>query len=673
MTNPGFRPWAVALLAIVLAAHITLSVRQFPSIRSIVDPKTPVLVVDHAIHEYHGALGARFLHEHGTTWGYDPFFMAGYPETPVWDSSSNLSILFQTLAGGRYSPAAYKVGLLVCLILTVAMVPAGAWGAGLGETEVAVAALLAWFVFWTGFAADLWRTGLFAFEVASGGLPLLIGLALRVDTRPTVGRWAALTVTGALLVFAHVTTPILALGAVVGFAAAAARRHDQRWAAAMVAAPVLALLANAFWLVPLWRFRGIRTPSFIFMSTDTAWYLWYFLRGPGPDSRNTLALLILGGAGLALWWAEGARVRAAAFGGGALALLALFGFGSLWGVTLVLEPLRFRVPLVLLLAVPAASALCRTAGWATRAFGGGRRGGALTALGGAALVAGLAFATPFTFRFAGARCAIAWSRPLVVGLRPEMHALVRALRMKTDPSARVLFEDQLRLLEATDPESVHWTPLLPFLLQPDARQLIGGLYHTAFIAHNRAASFGDFQLGGRYIEQWSPGELTAYFDRYNIGWVVCWSPLSRFTFDHLPAARRIAVVPRYGTPYRRFAPEPHTLQVFQQRTDPATAMKYLSEAESLYAIYRIERPHSFFLRGTGQVSAVDANRVELSGVVPDGGEVVLSLHWLETWRTDPPLAVGPTSVPGDQVPFIRIKLDGPAERVVLFNGYGDRP
>jgi hypothetical protein len=669
VTSPRFPPWAVALLAVILAAHITLSVRLFPGVQSIVDPDAPVLMVDHTIHEYHGALGARFLREHGTTWGYDPFFMAGYPETPVWDSSSNLSILFQSLAGGRYSPAAYKLGLLVCMVLTVAMDPAGAWGAGLGGPEVAVAALLAWLAFWTGFAAVLWRSGLFAFVVASGGLPLLIGLALRVDARPTAGRWAALTVAGALLVFAHVTTPVLALGAMVGFASASACRHGRRWSAAMVASPVLALLANAFWLVPMWRFRGIRTPSFIFLRTDSAWYLWDFFLRPGPDSRLTLALVILGGAGLALWWAEGARVRAAAFGGAALMLLALFGFGSLWGVAVALEPLRFRVPLALVLAVPAGSALCRAAGRTTRAFRGGRRGAALTALGGAALLAGLVLATPRTFRFAGERFAAAWNRPLVVGLRPEMHALVRTLRTRTDPSARVLFEDQLRLLEATDPESVHWTPLLPFLLQPDARQFIGGLYETAFIAHNRAASFGDFQLGGRYIEQWSPGELAVYFDRYNVGWVVCWSPLSRFYFDHLPSVRLIAVVPRYCTHYRPFAPEPHTLRALQERTDPATVMKYLSQAESRYAIYRVERPHSFFLRGTGRVSSVDANRVELSDVVPDGGEVVLSLHWLDTWRVDPPLPVSPAPVPGDPVPFVRIKLDDPAERVVLFNGY----
>lgn len=667
---PRLRRWAVGLLALVLVAHTVLSFRQFPSARAIVDPDAPVVVVDHAIHEYHGALGARFLTEHGTSWGYDPFFMAGYPETPVWDSSSNLSILFQTLAGGRYSPGAYKVGLLVCLVLTVAMIPAGARATGLGGPEVAVAAVLGWLVFWAGFSSDLWRTGLFAFEFASGGLVLLIGLALRFESGPSPGRWVALTAAGALLLFAHVTTPILALGAVIGFALTAPWRHGWRWSAALVLAALLVLAANAFWLVPLWRFRHIRSTSYIFMRTDSAWFLRDFLLDRTPDARLTLALLILSVPGLALWWRDGARVRAASFAGSAAVLLALFGFGSLWGVTQVLEPLRFRVPLAFLLTVPAASALCRATGRAARALGGGRRGAAVVAVGGGVLLVGLVLATPVTFHITVIRFLAAWNRPLVVGLQPEMHTLIRALRTRTDPSARILFEDQLRLLEVTDAESVHWTALLPFLLKPDARQFIGGVYQTAFITHNKAASFGDFQLGGRYVDEWTPRELDAYFDRYNVGWVVAWSPLSRFVFDRLPSAKPVVTLPRYSTRGRPFNPHPRMVQVIYQRGGRAAANKYLNEAEGLYTIYRIERTPSFFLRGAGEVSSVDFNRVELSNVVPDGGEAVLSMHWQDTWRTDPPLEIGPAPVPDDPVPFVRIKLDRPLGRIVLYNGYG---
>src|SRR5437870_12682876 len=82
------------VLVAVLVLHGVQSLRLFGSWRSLIDNQ-PIVMVDHAIHLDHGALGARFLREHGTTWGYDPFFMAGYPETPIWDSSSNLAIVFQ--------------------------------------------------------------------------------------------------------------------------------------------------------------------------------------------------------------------------------------------------------------------------------------------------------------------------------------------------------------------------------------------------------------------------------------------------------------------------------------------------------------------------------------------------------------------------------------------------
>src|SRR5206468_969076 len=105
---------------------------------------------------------------------------------------------------------------------------------------------------------------------------------------------------------------------------------------------------------------------------------------------------------------------------------------------------------------------------------------------------------------------LATERPLIVGFTPEMRRLGEWFRANTDPSARILFEDQLRLLEATDPESVHWTPLLPSMLGPDARMFIGGLYQTAFIRHHRMAAFGDFQLGDRPIDEWSTAEVGRY-------------------------------------------------------------------------------------------------------------------------------------------------------------------
>jgi hypothetical protein len=670
--DPPRRSWAAsALLAAVLVIHVVQSVSIFPTTRAFRDDEHPVLLVDHAIHLYHGALGSQFLREHGTTWGYDPFFMAGYPETPVWDSSSNLSILFQALAGGGYHPRAYNIGLLVCSILAVAAIPAGAAAAGLKLPETALATLLGWLYFQCGWPCWLWRSGLFAFITASGGLVLLLGLLVRFEHRPGAGGVLALGGVSTAFVYAHVTAPILALGGLVGFLATTARRHSWRWLSMLAAAGLFALLVNLVWLVPLWRFRGIRAPRAFFLAPTTAWFVVESYLKLDADGLLGLALLALGTAGLVVWIAEGRRVRAATFGGAAAVCLGLTFFGGLWIVTRTLEPLRFMMPLHLLLAVPAGTALVTGTTRVARALGGGRRGAWLAAGAWLILLATIAVCLPETMKEMGRALTLRWPRPLVAGVRPEMVELVHWLGANTDPSARILFEDQLRLYEKTDPESTHWTPLLPILLGPQRRQFIGGVYHMAFITHHRAASFGDFQLGGRPIDAWRPQELRSYCELYNIGWVVCWSPLSRFVFDRWPDAQLVAVLPRFHTP--RLAPSynEHQWGTLLARGGPEVAAQYTREGDGRYVIYRVARPHSFFLAGEGQVSRVDYNRLELTGLVPKDGAVVLSLHWLDTWRTDPPLPVDPVPIPDDPVPFIRISTDKKLDRLLLYNAYED--
>jgi hypothetical protein len=239
----------------------------------------------------------------------------------------------------------------------------------------------------------------------------------------------------------------------------------------------------------------------------------------------------------------------------------------------------------------------------------------------------------------------------------------------------VLFEDQLRLLEATDPESTHWTPLLPVLLaqQGRPRAFVGGLYQTAFIAHHRAASFGDYALGGRRVDAWPAEELAGYCDRYNVGWVVCWSPLSRFVFDQFPLARRVGALDRPASPGREVMRDETQWRAIARVAGAGVATRYLDEGVNRYALYRVERPRSYFLEGRGEVASFGYNRVELADLEPDPatGEATVSLHWLDTWRIEPPLPVEAVAVRGDPVPFVRLKLDRPRRRVVLFNGYAN--
>ncbi len=664
------RRWGIFLLVIILTGHTWLASRLFPSWASIIDPRTPVVVVDHAIHEYHGSLGAQFLAQTGTSWGYDPYFMAGYPETPVWDSSSNLAIIFNLLGGGgETSFRGYKVGLCATLILALVAVAVAVRLVGDGWATAALATGLVGGYFWVGYPISLWRSGLFAFLTAAIGTPLLLALCVRFDRKPTWQGWVALGGVASGLFFCHVTTPIMVGPGALAFYLLVARRHGRRWHMAILGAVGFTVLVNLVWLVPLWRFRGLRVGSGFFMTTTSYRFLFDYYLSRSVDSRLGLVLLMLGSAGIMGWWFSGRRPAAVAFGGSVAALIWLTGFGSFWEVTKVLEPLRFRVAFCYLLAVPAASGLMIGSMTLARWLRGGVGGWAMV-VGAWIMVLGTWGYLEPTF-FWVVKSWLLQDRPFVVGYPPQTAPLVDWLRRETDLSARVLFEDQLRLLEGTDAESTHWTPLLPGLLAPDDRLFIGGLYQTAFIQHHQQASFGDFHLGDRSIDEWTSAELARFTEQYNVGWVVCWSPLSRFVFDHLAGATRVKTLPRFATPGRPPANNDYERTAIIRLGGVRLAQKYILEGESTYAVYRLTRPHSYFLRGKGRVVAVAPNRIELADIEPDAtGVAVLSMHWLDTFRADPPATIGPEPAPPDPVPFLRIETKQPIPHLVLRNKYG---
>ena len=71
-----------------------------------------------------------FLRQSGTTAGYDPFFMAGYPKSVVFPASSTLPELVVWAFGGSQPDLAYKVYVLVsaAILPWVIALAAGAFG-----------------------------------------------------------------------------------------------------------------------------------------------------------------------------------------------------------------------------------------------------------------------------------------------------------------------------------------------------------------------------------------------------------------------------------------------------------------------------------------------------------------------------------------------------------------
>jgi hypothetical protein len=211
------------------------------------------------------------------------------------------------------------------------------------------------------------------------------------------------------------------------------------------------------------------------------------------------------------------------------------------------------------------------------------------------------------------------------------------------------------------------------LLGPRPPSFLGGLYHAAFIKHHEGTSFGDFHLAGKHLLDWSPAELDAYLARYNVGWVVCWSPVARFVFDRYLPAQRIGTLPRWHTRGLVVPAAEDQWRRLSAVAGPDVAMQYVREGATQYALYRLDRPTSFALDGRARLASADFNRWTLEDLEPGpDGSVVLSLHWLDTWRTEPPLPLERVPTPGDPVGFVRIRLPGPIPRLELYNGYRSR-
>jgi hypothetical protein len=217
----------------------------------------------------------------------------------------------------------------------------------------------------------------------------------------------------------------------------------------------------------------------------------------------------------------------------------------------------------------------------------------------------------------------AWGpRPLAMGIRKDALQLEDAVRAASSPDARVLWED------LPGRPDLGWTALLPRRL---ARPFVGGLDPEGALEHASCALRAG-ALAGRPLAAWNDSELDSYARRYNIGSVVCATTAARDRFERWPAAEAVRSI------------------------DP--------NAE--WRVYRVGRPHSFVLKGHAKQFEADVRRVTLADVVPEDGEVVLSLHYQNGCRARPAWVRVERELDAyDPIPFIRLRMPGPLGRITL--------
>jgi hypothetical protein len=583
----------------------------------------PIVSGQHALHLYHGLLGARAFWDRGTLCCYDPAFYAGYPKTPIFDSGSRPAELVLAITGGRGVAATYKIALAL-LSLTVPLVSYFAARANrLGPGPACLAALLPSMVWWSRPCREALHDGAVDLLLAAVLWPLAVACLLRHHRRP--GPCAALGLTASLLLgcFAHPPLFILFLALFFIYYFSTGTRHRLPWHAVLWGCVATAVGLNAFWLVDWVGYWWICTAAPGGSPLPgSAWVaLWDHNVWASAAERGLCAVLV-GGAvvGVLLYRIDRDRPEARLFGLGILGLLVLAALG------LTRESLRpwgggkLIVPALVLAVLPATRAaagladlLRRRAPW--------RAALALTA---AAAGAG------FTFRDA----ATSWvleghSTTLQIGIDDNACAVLDALQAHTTPEARILWEDR-----HIGPGSANWTPLLPLLT---GRAFIGGLDAEAGIEH-AATGLADGSLAGRPLHEWTDAELGDYCRRYNVGWIVCSSLRARWRLALWSKARQLMEWPPAGNDGR--------------------------------ALFAIDRPHSFTLIGSAQWVSADAQRIVLSDVVPqreDGrSQVILSLHHHAGMRVTPTrVRLERCEDPQDPIPLVRLLVTDPVARVTI--------
>ena len=581
------RLWLLPLLALFAwQGWLTLALFGPDPARGLLGGE-PIVSGLHPLHLYHGTLGARSFYERGELCCYDPAFQAGYPKTPVFDGGSRPAELFLILAGGDYQPAAYKIGLAVCCLLVPLLLTAAARGAGLSRAAAVLATALGLLVWWGGPGRKAIGDGDFDLLLAALAALAQFGLLLRFDRAPGFGVWLGLLVTGYLGWFAHPLFFGVLLPLALIYYLTVGARHGLGWHLALLAALAGALAGNVFWLrdwVAYWWIRSPLEATGPLLAHRTFHTLWAAPLWGGPTDR-ALALLLLGAGLVGAALLNHARRRAAArlLGLGALSFLVLALAGIAW------EPLgrfgtsRLLTPALLFAAVPAAHAAAGAVRLTCRWTGGRLRGAVVVVC----LLAGIALGG-YDSTLALAR-RYAATAPLDLGIGPERQAVVEELRERTTGEARVLWEDR------PEPRAgSRWTALLPLLTRDEAggRAFLGGLDPAGTIDHTRGG-FVDGTLAGRHVSHWKDDELRDYCKRYNVGWVVCWSPAAAARFAAWDEAKQVATLSDDGAG----------------------------------ALFALDRPHSYALKGKADWLGADCEHVALGEVVPEDGKVVLSLHY----------------------------------------------
>jgi hypothetical protein len=579
----------------------------------------PPLRADHGIH-YHQAIVTRtFLATTGTTAGYDPSFMAGYPASIVSDLSSTLPDLVVWAFGGSRPAFAYKVYACGSVALLPWLIAAAAMAFGLSPRAVAVAVLLYLIHFWSDAPAGTAGMGMVSYTL-SVPLALLAAAAIVAYLEcGGFGRWLVAAVACSVVFMVHVTAPMIVGPA--GLAAYAvtivrARREGRRlpvsrhigfWAIG----PVV-LLANAFWWLPGYLLASTKGEGMFAMAHPES-VLGRIVDIFWDEAPSEPVLFALGIAGLFVW-ARRAPIGAAGLGG---IVAAGFAWGYLAGYFRALDPLQPGRHTYAFFTAACLSAGAFVDEMLLRLRADGPRLDRWAAV--ALVLIAVRWMGPWLnisvreLLGGEARRPFLSSRPT-----PALLRIVEWVKKHVKPGERLLFEETGKAQPGQpDPFGMHhYSAILP---SATGVEVLGGPYLYATVTTN-FTQFGEGKLFGK--PDWGRDDFVRYAKLYRPAAILCWSPRARvFCLGN-----------------------PDLIEVLE---DDGTLL-----------LGRVRGFEGATIRGKADVEA-GPNRIEVKNAVAgDDGLVVLRYHAVPLLVSDPPVAIEPVVLEDDPVPFIAFRPDG---------------
>jgi hypothetical protein len=608
--------WAIAVGGI-MAAHVAVTLAAFGPDHPIerIAGDEPIISGRHPFHLYHAGVGAAAVRARGRCACYDTFLAAGYARTSAADFDSRpYEPLLYGAAVNQWA-ARYKMALAIWW----SVLPLGFWAsariARLNGRTAFLATAFAVLLAGSGPGRLIFDEGDLGQAISSVLAVVHIACLVRCHVRPDIRGFAGLLVTAGLGWCVHPliwgAAGLLSFGCWLGMF----RRHSLRWHSAFGIAQGVAVALALPWLAEWVRYWWLTMPARPPTSGARFWANWDWPSWATATADRAVCIgLVLCGFVGGVFKRSGRRMRPMKWFIGSSIVITALALAA--PATDSLAP--FTAPAFLFLGfglavVPAASGASRWIEWQFR--GPGRKSLGIV-LGGLAICA----AATWIVRPIESPGIPGWGlRPLHLGLPADYASLVDTLRTETQPTARILWE------ESSADESIGASILLPLLTE---RPILGAGGPSAD-ADAGLAALVNGQLVGRPITQWTDADLEALCRRYNIGWIVA------------------AELPTVG------------------RLDRWPLVECIATAGSR-RLYSVKRLRTYVLKGQARDFTADRFSISLADVVPENGEVVLSMHYQDGLRVRPGwVKIEREPDPYDPIPLIRLQMLAPAARVTL--------